>query len=128
MEWSDRQQFDVILVNSVGPMGLCGWLASRMLRAPMIAVSHDDLPAQMLEITGGDYRLTAALEKYIAWLYRGAAYVLTGGQSAAKISGIRPLRSCRRTIEWNRSGTLACVRNAGRKAKIVTNPMEAVRA
>ena len=32
MEWSDRKQFDVILVNTVGPMGFCGWLASRMLR------------------------------------------------------------------------------------------------
>jgi len=127
MEWSDRRQFDVILVNSVGPMGLCGWLASRMLRAPLVAVSHDDLPAQMLEITGGDYRLTAALEKYIAWLYRGAAYVLTGGQSAAKITGIRPLpllANDRMESVWD-----ACVRTQrGQESQKESNTMEAVRA
>jgi hypothetical protein len=92
LEWSDRRQFDVILVNTAGPMGLCGWLVSKMLRAPMIAVCHDDLPARMLEMTGGDYRLTAALEGYVAWLYRSAAKVLTMGQGAAKISGIRQRR------------------------------------
>jgi hypothetical protein len=92
LEWSDRRQFDVILVNTAGPMGLCGWLVSKMLRAPMIAVCHDDLPARMLEMTGGDYRLTAALEAYVAWLYRSAAKVLTMGQGAAKISGIRQRR------------------------------------
>lgn len=92
LEWSDRRQFDVILVNTAGPMGLCGWLVSKMLRAPMVAVCHDDLPARMLEMTGGDYRLTAALEAYVAWLYRSAAKVLTMGQGAAKISGIRQRR------------------------------------
>ena len=92
LEWSDRRQFDVILVNTVGPMGLCGWLASKMLRAPMVAVCHDDLPARIREMTGGDYRLTAALEAYVAWLYRSAAKVLTSGQGAAKISGIRQRR------------------------------------
>jgi hypothetical protein len=89
LEWSDRKQFDVILVNSVGPMGLCGWLVAKMLRAPMVVVSHDDLPARMLTMTGGDYRLTAAVEAYVAWLYRSAAYVLTSGNAETKISGIR---------------------------------------
>jgi hypothetical protein len=127
MEWSDRKQFDVILVNTVGPMGLCGWLASQMLRAPMIAISHDDLPAQMLEITGGDYRLTAALEKYIAWLYRGASFVLTSGQSAAKITGIRarPLPADDRVESvWD-----ACVRaGRGQESQKETSPMEVIRA
>ena len=92
----------------------------------MVVVSHDDLPAQMLEITGGDYRLTAALEKYIAWLYRGAAYVLTGGQNAAKISGIQPValpENDRMESVWD-----ACVRaRRGRENQNVTNPMEVVR-
>ena len=91
MEWSDRRQFDVIIASGVGPMALCGWLASRMLQAPLIALSHHDLPAQLLELTGGDYSLTAGLEKYIAWLYRAAAMVLTTGPGAAKIPGVRAL-------------------------------------
>jgi len=89
MEWSDRRQFDVVVINSVGAMGLCGWLVARMLRAPVVVISHDDLPARMLTMTGGDYRLTAAVERYVAWLFRSAAYVLMSGKKEQKIPGIR---------------------------------------
>lgn len=92
LEWSDRKQFDVILVNTVGPMGVCGWLASRMLRVPMVVVCHDDLPRRVREFTGGDFRVSAAADGYIAWLFHSAAKVLTTGQGAAKISGIRQRR------------------------------------
>jgi hypothetical protein len=127
MEWSDRRQFDVILINGVGPMSLCGWLVSRMLRAPMVAISHDNLPAQLLEITGGDYRLTAAIEKYVAWLYRGAAQVLVRGQGPLKMSGVRahPLPDDDQMESiWD-----ACVRaNRSHEKKQETAPMEAARA
>jgi predicted metal-dependent phosphoesterase TrpH len=126
MEWSDRKQFDIILVNSAGPMGFCGWLASRMLRVPMVAISHEDLPAQMLEITGGDYRITAGLEKYIAWLYRSAAFVLTSGQATARVSDIRarPLPADDQVESvWD-----TCVKaRRDQETQTVTTPMEAVR-
>jgi len=92
LEWSDRKQFDVVLVNTVGPMGLCGWLASRMLRVPMVVVCHDDLPRRVREFTRGDFRVSEAADGYIAWLLRSAAKVLTTGQGAAKFSGIRQRR------------------------------------
>jgi hypothetical protein len=65
------------------------------------------------------------LEKYIAWLYRGAAYVLTGGKSAEKISGIRPHplpADDRMESVWD-----ACVRAQRRpESQSETSPMEAV--
>ena len=127
LEWSDRRQFDVILVNTVGPMGLCGWLVSTMLRTPMVAVCHDDLPARLHEMTGGDFRVTAALEGYVAWLYRRAAKVLTMGQGAAKISGIRQRRlPADDPLEavWD-----ACVGAAhGREGEDESTAREAIRA
>ena len=82
---------------------------------------------ELLEITGGDYRLSAAVEKYIAWLYRGAAFVLTSGQSTAKISGIRarPLaEDDRMESVWD-----ACIRaQRGQESQSEPKPMEVIRA
>jgi hypothetical protein len=93
LEWSDRQQFDVILINSCGPMGTSGWLVSKMLRSPMLAVCHEDVPARVLRMTGGDYRISAAVKTYVSWLHGGAAKVLVGSragrEAAARISGLR---------------------------------------
>jgi hypothetical protein len=92
LESADRSQFDCIVVNGAGPMALCGWLVSKMLRAPMLAIFHDELPARLLEMTGGDFRLTAGVEAYIAWFYRSAARVLATGSAAEKITGLDFLR------------------------------------
>ncbi|HWP40004.1 MAG TPA: glycosyltransferase, partial [Tepidisphaeraceae bacterium] len=40
LEWADRQQFDAVHVSTPGPMGLCGWVVSKMLRVPMLATYH----------------------------------------------------------------------------------------
>jgi glycosyltransferase involved in cell wall biosynthesis len=48
-------------------MGLAGWLASRMLRIPMLTISHDDLPARTAGITGNDYRVCAAASAFYGW-------------------------------------------------------------
>jgi hypothetical protein len=89
LEYADRKQFDLILLNTAGPMALCGCLVAKMLRCPVIAIFHDDLPARMLEMTGGDFRVTAALEGYISWFYRSATRVLAHDHAADKISGIQ---------------------------------------
>jgi len=93
LEWADRQQFDAIVINTTGPMALCGWLAAKMLRAPVLAVCHDDLPARVFKNTKGDYRLSTAAGSYVQWLYRGAAKVLVatreGRDAAVKMSGLK---------------------------------------
>jgi hypothetical protein len=100
LEWADRKQFDLVVLNTAGPMGLAGWIVAKMLRCPVIAVFHDELPARMLEMTGGDYRVTAAFESYIGWFYRSATRVVTRGHAADKINGIQLQRlPAEQTIE-----------------------------
>jgi hypothetical protein len=96
LEWADRQQFDAILINTCGPMGLCGWLAAKMLRAPVLTMCHEDIPARVLAMTGGDYRLGDATRSYVQWLNRSAARVLVatraGRDAAEKMSKVRVQR------------------------------------
>jgi hypothetical protein len=69
LQAADCEQFDVILVNTCGPMALCGKLAAAMLRVPVVAVRHEDFSRQVLDATQGDYRLCAAAGAYSAWFY-----------------------------------------------------------
>jgi glycosyltransferase involved in cell wall biosynthesis len=83
LEWADRGQFDVVLVNTCGPVGLCGWLVAQMLRAPMLAMYHRDLPTDVLTETGGDYRMTAAARGYARWFYGQAARILSTSRAGS---------------------------------------------
>ncbi len=74
LERADREQFDVIHVSTPGPMGLCGWLVSKMLRVPMIATYHTDFPAYMDKFTG-DHRVTNGTAAYMKWFYSEASAV-----------------------------------------------------
>jgi glycosyltransferase involved in cell wall biosynthesis len=74
LERADREQFDVIHVSTPGPMGLCGWLVSKMLRVPMIATYHTDFPAYVDKFTG-DHRVTNGAASYMKWFYSEAAAV-----------------------------------------------------
>lgn len=84
LEWADRQQFDIIHASTPGPMGLCGWLCSRMLRAPFVGTYHTDFPAYVDSLTH-DHRLTRTTRTYMQWFYgqmgavfaRSSAYHLT---------------------------------------------------
>ncbi|HEY7120465.1 MAG TPA: glycosyltransferase [Tepidisphaeraceae bacterium] len=72
LEWADRQQFDVVHVSTPGPMGLCGLLAARMLRVPVVGTYHTDFPAYADKLTG-DHRVTNGTRAYIEWFYRRLA-------------------------------------------------------
>src|SRR5204863_610693 len=76
LEASDRAQFDVIHVSTPGPMGLCGWLVSKMLRVPMVATYHTDFPAYVDKLTG-DHRVTNGTAAYMKWFYSQAAAIFT---------------------------------------------------
>jgi glycosyltransferase involved in cell wall biosynthesis len=76
LEWADRQQFDAIHVSTPGPMGLCGWLVSKMLRVPMIATYHTDFPAYVEKFTG-DHRVANGTREYMKWFYSQATAVFT---------------------------------------------------
>ncbi len=76
LEWADRQQFDVIHVSTPGPMGLCGWLAAKMLRVPTAGTYHTDFPAYALSLTG-DHRVANGVEQYVKWFYDRTKTVFT---------------------------------------------------
>jgi glycosyltransferase involved in cell wall biosynthesis len=76
LQWADRQQFDVIHVSTPGPMGLCGWMVSQMLRVPMLATYHTDFPAYVERLTG-DHRLTNVTKLYMKWFYGQAEAVFS---------------------------------------------------
>ncbi|HEV8378139.1 MAG TPA: glycosyltransferase [Tepidisphaeraceae bacterium] len=65
---AEQEQFDVIHVSTPGPMGLCGWLASRMLRAPLVGTYHTDFPAYAEQLTG-DARVARGTTQYMQWFY-----------------------------------------------------------
>jgi len=79
LEWADRQQFDAIHIDTPGPMGLCGWLASKMLRVPLLATHNFDPAAEVYRLTT-DYRLTATTRSYVQWLYSQTTGVFVWGR------------------------------------------------
>ena len=94
LEWADRQQFDVIHIESIGPMGLAGWLAAKMLRTPIVFGYHVDLP-ELTRIATSDYRLTMAAEGLTRWFFSQADVVLTRSrayESKLQKMGVEPRR------------------------------------
>jgi len=76
LEWADRQQFDAIHVSTPGPMGLCGWVVSKMLRVPLLGTYHTDFPAYVENLTG-DHRVTNGTIAYMEWFYGQMARVFS---------------------------------------------------
>jgi glycosyltransferase involved in cell wall biosynthesis len=65
---AEQEQFDVIHASTPGPMGLCGWMVSRMLRAPLVGTYHTDFPAYAEQLTG-DARVARGTAQYMQWFY-----------------------------------------------------------
>lgn len=80
LEWADRQQFDAIHVSTPGPMGLCGWIVSKMLRVPILATYHTDFPAYVDRLTH-DHRITNGTIEYMKWFYGQAETVFARSSS-----------------------------------------------
>jgi len=68
MKRAEEEQFDVIHVSTPGPMGLCGWLVAKMLRAPLLGTYHTDFPAYGEHLTS-DARIARGVAQYIQWFY-----------------------------------------------------------
>ena len=96
LEWADRQQFDVIHVSTPGPMGLCGLLAAKMLRVPVVGTYHTDFPAYAEKLTG-DHRVSNGTRVYIEWFYRRLAAILS--RSRAYEMNLRELGVAKDLIE-----------------------------
>ncbi len=76
LEWADRAQFDAVHVSTPGPMGLCGWLVSKMLRVPLLATYHTDFPNYAHALTR-DHRIAEGTMAYMKWFYCQATTTFT---------------------------------------------------
>jgi glycosyltransferase involved in cell wall biosynthesis len=56
-------------VSTPGPMGLVGLVAARLLRLPVTASYHTDLP-DMISMLTGEPGLAKLARRYLGWLYR----------------------------------------------------------
>ncbi len=82
LEWADRQQFDAIHVSTPGPMGIVGWIASKMLRVPLVATYHTDFPSYVQHLTG-DHRFAQGASAYMRLFYGQCAAVFSRSKDYA---------------------------------------------
>src|SRR5690606_10798734 len=54
LAFARAQRPDVIHVSTPGPVGVCGLLAAKMLRAPVVGVYHTDFPAYVERLFGDE--------------------------------------------------------------------------
>ncbi|MEM1072392.1 MAG: glycosyltransferase, partial [Planctomycetota bacterium] len=65
----DKHQPDVIHISTPGPVGLCGYIAAKMLRVPVLGVYHTDFPAYVDHLFE-DQGFTWATQKFMHWFYK----------------------------------------------------------
>jgi len=80
LEHVDQKQYDVIHVSTPGPMGVMGLLAGAMLRVPVLATYHTDIPAYADQLTG-DHRIADGMRTYCRWFYQRMAAVFSRSRS-----------------------------------------------
>ena len=91
---AEQEQFDVIHLSTPGPMGLCGWMVSRMLRAPLVGTYHTDFPAYAEQLTG-DARVARGTAQYMQWFYGRMERVLARSRTYRASLGEMGLESSR---------------------------------
>jgi len=97
LEWSDRQQFDAIHISTPGPMGLCGWIVSKMLRVPLLATYHTDFPAYVAHLTRDHRMANSTREHCLRLRIRDRADPATDGVGEAHLERSRtPCTRCPR--------------------------------
>lgn len=80
---ADRFQPDVIHISTPGPVGCVGFLAARMLRAPMLGVYHTDFPAY-IEHLFEDASMTWACSRFMRAFYAPFRNVFTRSRDYAE--------------------------------------------
>jgi glycosyltransferase involved in cell wall biosynthesis len=71
IDWMWRQQVSNVELSSPGPMGLVGLLAAKLLRLPVTASYHTEVPT-LISALGADPTFEAVSKKYVAWFYNRA--------------------------------------------------------
>jgi glycosyltransferase involved in cell wall biosynthesis len=68
IDWMWRQGVSNVELSTPGPMGLVGLLAAKILRLPVTASYHTEIPT-LIAALGGDAGVGGVARKYLAWFY-----------------------------------------------------------
>ncbi|MCC6676056.1 MAG: glycosyltransferase [Phycisphaerales bacterium] len=80
---ADRHQPDVIHISTPGPVGCIGFLAAKMLRAPMLGVYHTDFPAYIDHLFE-DPSMTWACSRFMRAFYSPFRNIFTRSRDYAE--------------------------------------------
>ena len=68
LQWTWREGVSHVELATPGPMGLVGLLAAKVLRLPVTASYHTEVPA-LVQPLGGNQMMERAARRYLAWFY-----------------------------------------------------------
>jgi glycosyltransferase involved in cell wall biosynthesis len=74
LDWAWRERVTHVELSTPGPMGLAGLLVAKILRLPVTASYHTEVPA-LIGPLGGTGFMEAAARKYLAWFYARVDHV-----------------------------------------------------
>jgi glycosyltransferase involved in cell wall biosynthesis/predicted metal-dependent phosphoesterase TrpH len=83
VDWMWRHEVSNVELSTPGPMGLVGLLAAKLLRLPVTATYHTEIPT-LISILGGDSMLREAARRYLVWFYNRADAAFVFSQKARR--------------------------------------------
>jgi glycosyltransferase involved in cell wall biosynthesis len=90
--WVWRERISHVELATPGPMGLAGLLVAKVLRLPVTASYHTEVPS-MIQPLGGNALMEQSARRYLAWFYSRADRVFafsSGSRDALLEMGVRP--------------------------------------
>jgi glycosyltransferase involved in cell wall biosynthesis len=92
LEWVWNQRISHIELATPGPVGLVGLLVAKVLRVPVTASYHTEVPA-MVRPLGGNALMERSARRYLAWFYGRVDRVFafsSGSRDALVEMGVKP--------------------------------------
>lgn len=92
VDWMWRERITRVELATPGPMGLVGMIAARLMRVPMTASYHTEVPALLLALSGSSL-LHGAVRHYLSWFYSSVDKVIVFSEgSRARLTelGVSP--------------------------------------
>jgi glycosyltransferase involved in cell wall biosynthesis len=92
LQWTWRAGISHVELATPGPMGLVGLLVAKVLRLPVTASYHTEVPA-LIQPLGGNVVMEQAARRYLAWFYGRVDRVFafsTGSRDTLVEIGVAP--------------------------------------
>ena len=92
LDWVWREGITHVELATPGPMGMVGLLVAKVLRLPVTASYHTEVPS-LVKSLGGNLMMEKTARRYLAWFYGRVDRVFTfssGSRDALIDMGVRP--------------------------------------